>query len=50
MNIFPEYILIQRHILTTLGCMPKAGLGMKKKIDKIKQERDITWADENSGL
>lgn len=50
MNIFPEYILIQRHILTMLGCLPQAGYRMKKKIDKIKQERNIAWTDDNSGL
>lgn len=50
MNIFPEYILIQRYILTVLGCMLKTGFRMKKKIDKIKSERDITWTDDNSEL
>ena len=50
MNFSPEYILIQRYILTVLGCMPKTGFRMKKKIDKIKSERDITWTDDNSEL
>ena len=50
MNIFLEYILIQRYILTMLGCMPKTGFRMKKKTDKIKLERDITRTDDNSGL
>lgn len=50
MNFSPEYILIQRYILTVLGCMLKTGFRMKKKIDKIKSERDITWTDDNSEL
>lgn len=41
MSIFPGYILIQRHISITLGCIPKAKFRMKKKINKIIQERDF---------
>lgn len=48
MNIFLEYILIQRYVLTVLGYMPKTGFRMRKKTDK--SERDIAWTDDNSGL
>lgn len=37
MNIFLEYILIQRYVLTVLGCMPNTGFRMKKKTDKIRK-------------
>lgn len=37
MNIFLEYILIQRYVLTVLGCMPNTGFRMKKKNRQIKE-------------